>query len=88
MSDPVSLGRELQNGPSDGITSLQFFEDESKLLASSWDGVGLSRPVFWSKTRIASLKLILCTSILQRHISLTLINVNHNWHESSGVMRI
>ncbi|PSC76632.1 mitotic checkpoint [Micractinium conductrix] len=35
MSD---LGRQLADPPTDGITSLNFYEDSSMLLASSWDG--------------------------------------------------
>lgn len=35
----MSLGRELQGPPSDGITSLRFYADTTLLLASSWDGV-------------------------------------------------
>ena len=40
MSD---LGRQLADPPTDGITSLNFYEDSSMLLASSWDGVSEQR---------------------------------------------
>ena len=41
----MSLGRELEGSPSDGITSLSFYADTTLLLASSWDGVSVDEMI-------------------------------------------
>lgn len=72
MADSLQLGRQLDSGPSDGITSLHFLDDSTRLVASSWDGVSpledimFTFPQFDKSSGSATMSKMIC--IMLEHL--------------------